>query len=132
MPQREEIHNCAETLLKATATAADATPALSAALDCLGFSSAHFGLAIGGTLGTGSGAMTYKVIESDDDSTYTDAPATAVVDDGDALAVNTTKRVAYVGNKRYAKLSVTPKANDVYTIMGHRGYAHRKPVSNPI
>lgn len=133
MPNREEIHICAETLLLATTTASDATPVASAALDCQDYDSAHFTLAIGATLGTGSGAMTYKVTECDTvGGTYTDAAAADVVDDGLALAANKAKRIAYVGNKQFTKLLVTPKANDVYTIMGHRGYARNKPVANPI
>jgi hypothetical protein len=131
MPNREEIHVCIEKLLVATATATDATPVASAALDTQGFDSAHFTLAIGATLGTGSGAMTYKVTESDDNSTYTDAAAASVVDDGGALAANTAKRVAYIGAKRYAKLVVTPKANDIYTVLGHLGYPSVKPPANP-
>lgn len=131
MPNREEIHVCIEKLLVATATASDATPVASAVLDCQGFDSAHFTLAIGATLGTGSGAMTYKVTESDDNSTFTDAAAASVVDDGGALAANKAKRVAYIGAKRYAKLVVTPKANDIYTVLGHLGYPSVKPPANP-
>lgn len=131
MPNREEIHACVEKLLVETTTAADATPVESAALDCRGFDSAHFALAIGATLGIGAGAMTYKITESDDNSTYTDAPAGAVLDDGGALAVNTAKRVAYRGQKRYTKLVVTPKAADVFTVLGHLGYPAVKPPANP-
>ena len=132
MPNREEIHNCVEQLLVATTTAADATPVASAAIDTLGFDSAHFTLAIGATLGSGAGAMTYKVTECDTvGGTYTDAPSTSVVDDGAALAANTAKRIAYVGAKQFTKLLVTPKANDVYTVLGHKGYASQKPTANP-
>lgn len=131
MPNREEIHACVEKLLVATTIAADATPVVSAALDNLGFDSSHFGLAIGAVLGTGAGAMTYKVTESDDNSTYTDAPAEAVLDDGGDLAANTTKRIAYRGHKRYSKLVVTPKAADVFTVLGHMGYPAVKPPANP-
>lgn len=132
MPNREEIHSCAEGVVVATTTASDATPVNSASVDCQGFDSCHFTLANGAVLGTGSGAMTYKVQESDDNSTFTDAVAADVVDDGLALAANKAKRVAYVGTKRYARLVVTPKANDVYTVLAHRGYASVRPVSNPI
>lgn len=126
------MHNCAETLVLATTTAGDATPVATASIDCQGFGSAHFGLAIGATLGSGAGAMTYKVTESDDNSTFTDCAAADVIDDGSALAANKTKRVAYIGFKRYAKLVITPKASDVYTVFAHRGYAGVKPVANPI
>jgi hypothetical protein len=131
MPNREEIHNCVEKLLVETTTAADATPVASASLDCQGFDSAHFAIAIGATLGVAPGAMTYKVTESDDNSTFTDAPASSVVDDGGALAANKAKRVAYVGAKRYAKIVVTPKAADVFTVLGHLGYPSIKPPANP-
>ncbi len=131
MPNREEIHSCIEKLLVPTTTAADATPVVSAALDTLGFDSAHFSLAIGAVLGTGAGAMTYKVTESDDNVTYTDADANSVVDDGGPLAANTSKRIAYRGHMRYTKLVVTPKADDVFTVLGHMGYPAVKPPANP-
>lgn len=127
MPNREEINICAETLLLPTATVS--TAQTSAALDTLGFGSAHFTLAAGATLAAG---LTYKVTESDDDSTYTDADASAVIDTGAALTVSSAKRIAYVGGKRYAKLVVTPGGSSILTIMGHRGYAAQKPVANPI
>ena len=134
MPNREEIHICAESLVTPTTTAADATPVKSATVDTNGYDSAHFTIANGAVLGSGAGAMTYKVQESstDVDGNFTDAAAADVIDDGDALAANTAKRVAYVGTKRYCRLVVTPKANDVYTVLAHRGYAASKPVANPI
>lgn len=133
MPNREDINRGASTVLLATTTAGDATPVVSAALDCQGFDTASFQLAIGATLGTGSGAMTYAVSECDTvGGTYTAAAAADVVDTGGALAANTTKRIAYVGSKRFAKLTVTPKANDVFSITGYRSNAAGAPVANPL
>lgn len=130
MPNREEIHNCAEKLLAATVTAGATTPVLSAALATTDFDSAHFNLHIGGTLGVG---VSYRVMECATlGGTYTAAAAADVVDDTGALAINTTKRIAYVGTQPFAKLEVTPAVGTVYTVTGHLGYAARKPVANPI
>jgi len=128
MPNREEIHICVEKLLVATTAAADATPVNSTALDTQGFDSAHFNLHIGAVF---DGAMTYKVQESEDNVTFTDAVAAEVIDDGSALVASKTKRVAYVGSQRYARIQVTPVALDVYTVTGHMGYAAQKPTDNP-
>lgn len=128
MPNREEIHNCAETLVLATTTTTGVTTTPS--IDCDGFDSAHFTIAT--NTGTVASGMTYKITESDDNSTFTDAPTTSVVDDGSTLTASKAKRVAYVGNKRYAKLELTPAASTVFTVFAHRGYAANKPVSNPI
>lgn len=117
------------TALTATnLTGGDASVVTSSAIDCLGFGSAHFNLHIGTTLAAG---LTYKITESDDDSTYTDAAATDVVDDAPTPVANKTIRVAYVGKKRYAKVVVTPGGATDLTITGHAGYAHSKPTANP-
>lgn len=118
------------TALAATNLAGgDASVVTSAALDTLGFDSAHFNLAIGNTLAAG---LTYKITECDEESgSYTDAPSTSVVDDAPTPAENKTIRVAYVGAKRYCKLVVTPGGSTDMTISGHTGYASQKPVINP-
>jgi hypothetical protein len=126
MPNREEIHSCVEKLLLATATVT--TAQTSATLDTLGFDSAHFNIHYGAT----APAPTSIVVnESDDDSIWTAAPATSVIDDGGAHAVSTTRRIAYVGNKRYSQVVVTPNGSTILTISGHVGYAAKKPTANP-
>ena len=132
MPNRSD-HDCrTDHVLAATATATDATPVLSAAMDVSTYDSAHFTLAIGATLGSGAGAMTYAVYECDTvGGTYTAAPTTSVVDLGGALAANTAKRIAYVGNLEFIKLRVVPKASDVYTVLGSRGRPNTAPTANP-
>jgi len=126
MPNREEIHNCAETMLAATDTVTAAVT--SASLDCQGFDSAHFNVHIGATLAAG---LTYAVNESDDNSTFTAAPATSVVDDAPTPVASKTIRVAYVGNKRYCQIVVTPGGSTIVSVTGHRGYAAAKPTVNP-
>lgn len=109
----------------------DSTVITSAALDTFGFDSGHFNLHFGAVA---PAPTTIAVTESDDDSTYTAAPATSVISDYDTTAslVNKTVRIAYVGNKRYAKIAVTPSAATDLTISGHTGYAFAKPVQNPL
>lgn len=127
MPNREEIHNCVEKILTATATSTGTIT--SASMDCQGFDSCHFNLHFGAT----APAPTSETVEeSDDDSTFTTAPATSVVDDGGAHAVSTTRRIAYVGNKRYARIVVVQSASTILTITGHKGYAAQKPTANPV
>lgn len=126
MPNREEIHNCSEKLLTATATSTGTVT--SASLDTLGFDSAHFNLHFGSTAPVPT-SMTIE--ESDDDSTFAAAPSTSVVDDGGAVVVSKTRRMAYVGNKRYARVVVVQSASTILTITGHMGYASQKPVANP-
>lgn len=126
MPNREEIHNCVEKMLTPTATSTGTVT--SASLDMLGFDSAHFNLHYGATA---PAPTSTTVEESDDDSTFTAAPATSVVDDADAHAVSKTRRIAYVGNKRYARVVVVQSASTILTITGHLGYASRKPTVNP-
>jgi hypothetical protein len=126
MPNREEIHNCVEKLLTATATSTGTVT--SASLDTLGFDSAHFNLAYGAT----APAPTSETIEeSDDDSAWAAAPSTSVVADAGAHAVSKTRRLAYVGKKRYCRVVVVQSASTILTITGHMGYAAQKPTANP-
>lgn len=126
MPNRDAIHELViKRLLSDAVTAVAVT---SAALDTLGFDGAAFSINVGGTLG---GTSTYAVTESDDDTTYTAAPATSVLDDGGPLAINTSKRVGYVGNKRYAKLTFTPSASSTVGITGLLILPSQGPTINP-
>lgn len=126
MPNREEIHNCVEKLLTATATSTGTVT--SASLDTRDFDSAHFNLAYGATA---PAPTSITVEESDDDSAFAAAPSTSVIDDGGTHAVSTTRRIAYVGNKRYARVVVVQSASTILTITGHLGYPRVKPTVNP-
>jgi hypothetical protein len=126
MPNRSEHRNCIEKLLTPTATSTGTVT--SASLDTKGFDSAHFNLAYGATAPT---PTSVTVEESDDDSTFAAAPATSVVDDSGTHAVSKTSRIAYVGNKRYARVVVVQSASTILTITGHMGYAEQKPTANP-
>ena len=126
MPNREEIHNCVEKLLTATATSTGTVTSTS--IDTLGFDSCHFNLHYGAT----APAPTSETVEeSDNNSDFTEAPSTSVVDDAGTHAVSKTRRIAYVGNKRYARVVVVQSASTILTITGHLGYADQKPTANP-
>jgi hypothetical protein len=126
MPNREEIHNCVEKLLTPTATSTGTVTSTS--LNTLGFDSAHFNLHFGATA---PAPTSVTIEESDDNSSFTAAPAASVVDDAGTHAVSTTRRLAYVGNKQYARVVVVQSASTILTISGHLGYASQKPTSNP-
>jgi hypothetical protein len=131
MPNREELHISAETHVLDAVAAATAAQT-SASIDTAGFDSAHFNVAFGAIAPALTGL---KITESDDNTTFTDAPASAMVNDYDtsALLPNKTVRIAYIGNKRYAECVVTPSAaTDILGITAHRGLASQKPVNNPI
>lgn len=142
MPNREEIHTCVEKLLYPTANLTSGLVTSGAALDTLGFDSAHFNIALGaGTGGTGPVASGVEIWHSDDNVTFTlagngegdDTVYPDVVADGVAPAASSTLRIAYVGNKRYAKAIVTGGVLGTFplTITGHLGYASQKPPANP-
>lgn len=127
MPNREMIHNVVSKLLTATATSTGTVT--SASLDTKGFDSCSFNLHYGATA---PAPTSYAVEESDDDSAWAAAPATSVIDDAGTHAVSTTRRVAYVGNKRYARIVVVQSASTILTITGSLGYAANKPTTNPV
>lgn len=127
MPNREEIHSCVEKFL-AGAPAATTGTITSATLDTQGFGSAHFNLHWGSTA---PAPTSTTVNESDDGSTWAAAPAAAVIDDGGAHAVSTTRRIAYIGSKRYAQVVVVLSASSILAITGHMGYAAQRETANP-
>lgn len=126
MPNREDIHINVAKLLTPTATSTGTVT--SASLDTLGFDSASFSLHYGATA---PAPTSITVEESDDNSTWASAPASAVVDDGGTHAVSTSRRIAYVGNKRYCRVVVVQSASTILTITGRLGYPASKPVTNP-
>lgn len=126
MPNREDIHIRVSKLLTPTATSTGTVT--SASLDTLGFDSASFNLHYGATA---PAPTSITVEESDDNSAWASAPASAVVDDGGAHAVSTTRRIAYVGNKRYCRVVVVQSASTILTIAGSLGYPVSVPTANP-
>ena len=102
----------------------------SASLDCQGFDSAHFNFHAGPVA---PAPTSVTIQESDDNVTFTDCAAAAVIGAADVSgwAINTTLRVAYVGAKRYCRAVVVLSAATVLTITGHEGYASVKPPANP-
>lgn len=127
MPNREEIHICLEKFLAGAPSATTGT-VTSASLDTAGFGSAHFNLHWGATA---PAPTSISVEESDDNSTFAAAAAASVIDDGGTHAVSTTRRIAYVGNKRYCRAVVVLSASSILAITGHMGYAAMKPTLNP-
>ena len=102
----------------------------SAACDGQGYDAVTLNLHIGAVLEAG---LTYKVTECDTiGGSYTDAPATAVVDDAPTPAINTTLRVAYVGSKQFTKLVVTPTGETSITITASLSRADHQPAPNPL
>lgn len=128
MPNRETIHNEVSKLLTATATSTGTVT--SAEVDNKGFDSLSFFLHYGATA---PAPTSYSVEESDTSgSGFAAAPATSVIDDAGTHAVSTTRRVAYVGNKRYARIVVVQSASTILTITALLGYASQKPTANPV
>lgn len=127
MPNRETHHITNTTLLAATATSS--SPTTSATLDTQDCDASHFNMHIGATLAAGGA---YAINESDSSgSGFTAAAAGDVIDDGDALAASKTKRVSYVGKKRYAQLVFTPGGSTILTITGTRALPSQAPFLNP-
>lgn len=128
MPQRDSIHDCADKLLFPTTTVTGVQTVSSADLGTTGFDAVGFALSFGGTLNTG---LTYQVQEGPTSTGYTNAPASSVLDDAPALAINTTIRIGYVGMQPHCRLQVTTAGASILTISGMRSLAHGQPVANP-
>ena len=128
MPNREQIH-C--IVVKAIAGLASATTGTvtSASLDTQGFDSAAFNLSYGATA---PAPTSITVEDSDNNSDWASAASTSVVDDGGTHAVSTTRRIAYVGPKRYCRVVVVLSASTILTITGMLGYPQTAPTTNPV
>lgn len=130
MPNREDIHRGVTQHVLEAVAATTATQTTSS-VDTAGYDSCAFDVSFGATA---PALEALTITESDDNSTFTTAPATAVVIDYDttvALA-NKTVRSAYVGAKRYAKLVINPTtATDILGVVARLGYASAKPTPNP-
>lgn len=136
---RSHAHNIAVRPVIAPAVNTDlgTTPLVGTVIDGLGFDSLTYCL-ITGTLSDANAAYTVLLEESDSDSTGFTAVADAdligtepaagfnYADDGE------TRKIGYVGGKRYTRLTITPAGADsgnspiaALAILGH-------PLSSPV
>lgn len=111
-----------------TATATSTGTITSATFDLLGFEACTFNLHYGATA---PAPTSYTIEESDDNSSWAAAPAASIIDDGGAHAVSTTRRIAYIGTKRYARAVVVQSASTILTISGTKGLPHFARTTNP-
>ncbi len=77
------------------------------------------------------GAHTPKLQESDDDATYTDAPATDLEGSFANISANAIQRVGYKGSKRYIRVFVTSNGatGAIYSASIVRGLPSIAPVA---
>jgi len=128
MPNRETMHNERSIALAGLSAAATGT-ITSASVDLSGYDSATFNLHFGATAPE---PTSITVEESDDNSAWAAAAAAAVINDGGAHAVSTTRRIAYIGAKRYARVVTVLSASTILTVTASLGYPAQRPVTNPI
>ncbi|MCA3254937.1 MAG: hypothetical protein INF91_04880 [Alphaproteobacteria bacterium] len=118
----------------AAASVADNTPAVSAIIDTRGYDSLTFVLGIGAV---GDADATFAVlVEDGDQANLADA---AAVDDSELLGTeaaagfrfdddNETRKIGYIGHKRYVRLTITPTGNasaaliSVLALLGHPNF----------
>lgn len=141
MSSRDLFHNIhVLRAISPAAATADNTPWVSQIIDTAGYESLTFGIATGG-LADADATFTVLV----EDGAAANLSDAAAVDDKfllgtEALAGFTfadddeTRKIGYVGGKRYVRLTVTPAANAgnaflaVIAILGH---PKRAPTANP-
>jgi hypothetical protein len=112
-----------------------------AIIDRQGFDSVTYLLAFGALFAGSSFAVT---MEHGDDAALADTAAVAAADLVGTLALaggtqagglaNTAKKVAYVGAKRYTRLTITPAANGATSVLSASailGHASQMPTANP-
>jgi hypothetical protein len=123
------------------AARADNTPIVSAIVDTQGFDSCEFVLVTGTNTDTNA---TFAVLVEDGDAPNL-SDASAVVDDellgteaqaGFTFADdNVTRKIGYIGSKRYVRLTVTPSGNDAGNIFVSGvwvlGHPNNVPTANP-
>ena len=119
----------------------DNTAIVSSIIDTLGYGSLTFALLIG--TNTDANATFAVTMDEGDASDLTGSNAVAAVDlvGTYALAGYTfvddteTRKIGYVGNKRYVRLTVTPSGNDSGNIflagLAILGHPSRMPTANP-
>jgi hypothetical protein len=124
----------------APASVSDTTPKVGAIIDRQGYESVTYAVAIGSV--ADADATFTVLLEDGDDASLSDAAAVAdsVLLGTEALAGfqfdddNLTRKLGYVGGKRYSRLTITPVANasaavfGVTVVLGHPNLA---PTSNP-
>lgn len=114
----------------ANLTGGDSAAVTTPSIDTRGYDAAAFNIHAGAV----APAPTSIVMEeSDDDSAWTTV-ASAEQQGRDAIAswaINTTLRLAYTGNKRYARLVITPNGATDFTVTAALGYPSGKPTLNP-
>jgi len=119
----------------------DNTAIVSAIIDVKGYDSLTFGLAIGNNTDTD---VTFAVtMDHGDNSGLSDAAPVPAGDLVGTLALasfqfdddNESRKIGYVGNKRYVRLTITPTGNNAGNIfiagVAILGHPHRAPTPNP-
>lgn len=100
---RDIVHNIG--LKQAIAPAVAAASADGSSIDLKGFNRVAFAISTGAIVGDGD--FSVKVQEGDNGTTFTDAPASAVIGTVPAtLEAASTYKLGYVGFKRYARLAL--------------------------
>ena len=119
----------------------DNTAIVSSIIDTLGFGSLTFALAIG--TNTDANATFAVTMDEGDASDLSGSNAVAAADlvgtyalAGYTFADDTeTRKIGYIGNKRYVRLTVTPSGNDAGNIflagVAILGNPSRQPTANP-
>jgi hypothetical protein len=139
----KDLHNNIHPLLGIAPAAArtDNTPIVSTIVDLQGYSSCEFVLATGANTDTNA---TFSVLVEDGDAANL-SDASAVVDDEllgtEVLAGftfaddNATRKIGYIGSKRYVRVTVTPSGNDAGNIfvagVWVLGHPDNRPTANP-
>ena len=101
---RDIVHNIG--LKQAIAPAVAAASADGSSIDLKGFGRVAFAISTGAIVGDGD--FSVKVQEGDNGTTFTDAPASAVIGTVPAtLEAASIYKVGYIGFKRYARLALT-------------------------
>ena len=144
MTQRDLHNNIHVVSVIPPISVSDNTAQVGAIIDTLGYNSLEFAINIGSVADSDA---TFTVLVEDGDS-YT-APSTlsdaAAVDDAYLLGLetqasfqfdsdNTVRKIGYVGNKRYVRLTITPASNSsaaVFGVVGLLGHPFTAAVSNP-
>ncbi len=119
----------------------DNTAIVSAIIDTLGYDSLAFALAIGAN--TDTNATFAVTMDHGDAANLSDAAPVAAADISGTLALagfnfaddNESRKVGYLGNRRYVRLTVTPSGNDAGNIfiagVAILGNPMQMPTPNP-
>jgi hypothetical protein len=134
---RDLANNLAIRTAIASVTVSDNTPLVGVVIDSLGFEGVVYAIGIG-TLADADATFVPLIEESDSSGSGFTAVADADLIGTEAGAGFTfaddgeTRKLGYVGNKRYTRLTITPSGNAgsaslaALAILGH---AHQRPVA---